>query len=87
LKTARRSIFGRTNSILSEKSIGAGMHAGYLPGYPVSHGCIRLPEEMAVRFLQNVPIGTPVAIRQEVPWEYGPNPLVPEKICAVDFDH
>ena len=24
---------------------GIGMHAGYLPGYPASHGCIRLPEE------------------------------------------
>ena len=23
---------------------GTGMHAGYLPGYPASHGCIRMPE-------------------------------------------
>ena len=60
--------FGRTNAILSEKSMGVGMHAGYLPGYLVSHRCIRLPKEMAVRFFQNVPIGTPLAIRQEVPW-------------------
>jgi hypothetical protein len=43
---------------------GIGMHAGYLPGYPASHGCIRLPKEMAVHFFQNAPIGTPVAIRQ-----------------------
>ncbi|HEX8678676.1 MAG TPA: L,D-transpeptidase family protein, partial [Chthoniobacterales bacterium] len=21
-----------------------GMHAGYLPGYPASHGCVRMPE-------------------------------------------
>jgi lipoprotein-anchoring transpeptidase ErfK/SrfK len=41
---------------------GIGMHAGYLPGYPASHGCIRLPERMAVRFFQNAPVGTPVEI-------------------------
>ena len=23
---------------------GFGLHAGYLPGYPASHGCIRMPE-------------------------------------------
>jgi lipoprotein-anchoring transpeptidase ErfK/SrfK len=40
-----------------------GMHAGYLPGYPASHGCIRLPEQMAVKFFQNAPVGTPVEIR------------------------
>ena len=27
-----------------------GLHAGYLPGYPASHGCIRLPEAWAKRF-------------------------------------
>jgi len=41
---------------------GIGMHAGYLPGYAASHGCIRLPERMAVRFFQNAPVGTPVEI-------------------------
>src|SRR5437762_12995947 len=25
-----------------------GMHAGYLPGYPASHGCVRLPEAKAI---------------------------------------
>jgi lipoprotein-anchoring transpeptidase ErfK/SrfK len=35
-----------------------GMHAGYLPGYPASHGCIRLPKDMAIRFFQDAPIGT-----------------------------
>lgn len=53
-----------------------GMHAGYLPGYPASHGCIRLPKQMAVRFYQNASIGTPVVIRQE---EYEPNPIVDER--------
>jgi lipoprotein-anchoring transpeptidase ErfK/SrfK len=40
-----------------------GMHAGYLPGYPASHGCIRLPEVMAVKFFDHAPVGTPVEIR------------------------
>ena len=41
---------------------GVGMHAGYLPGYPASHGCIRMPEFMAEDFFNNVEIGTPVTI-------------------------
>ena len=42
---------------------GIGMHAGYLPGYPASHGCIRLPEEMALKFFEDAPVGTPVEVR------------------------
>ena len=57
---------------------GIGMHAGYLPGYPASHGCIRLPKEMAAHFFQNAAIGTPVAIHQESPQDYAPNPFVDE---------
>ncbi len=39
-----------------------GLHAGYLPGYPASAGCIRMPEFMAQKFFANAPLGTPVAI-------------------------
>lgn len=39
-----------------------GFHAGYLPGYPASHGCIRMPEAMAKLFYENTPINTPVTI-------------------------
>jgi L,D-transpeptidase catalytic domain len=56
-----------------------GMHAGYLPGYPASHGCIRLPKQMAVHFYQNAAIGTPVVIRQEAPQEYLPKPDADER--------
>jgi lipoprotein-anchoring transpeptidase ErfK/SrfK len=28
---------------------GVAMHAGVLPGYPASHGCIRMPESFAVK--------------------------------------
>lgn len=41
---------------------GIGMHAGYLPGYADSHGCIRLPETMARTFYLHAPMGTPVVI-------------------------
>lgn len=41
---------------------GIGMHAGYLPGYPASHGCVRLPREMANHFYNNVHAGTPVIV-------------------------
>lgn len=41
---------------------GIGMHEGYLPGYPASHGCIRLPTRMAAIFFQETPVGTPVQI-------------------------
>jgi lipoprotein-anchoring transpeptidase ErfK/SrfK len=39
-----------------------GMHAGYLPGYPASHGCIRMPKNDAIAFFKTVHIGTPVRI-------------------------
>lgn len=43
--------------------VGAvGMHEGYLPGYPASHGCIRLPTKMASIFYHATPYGTPVQI-------------------------
>ncbi|MDZ4403492.1 L,D-transpeptidase family protein [Prosthecobacter sp.] len=41
---------------------GIGMHEGYLPGYPASHGCIRLPTKMAAIFYRETPHGTPVQI-------------------------
>jgi hypothetical protein len=41
---------------------GFGLHAGYLPGFPASHGCIRMPEFMAKEFFKSVSVGTPVTI-------------------------
>ena len=41
---------------------GIGMHAGYLPGYPASHGCIRLPDESARFIFENAPRGTVVQV-------------------------
>lgn len=41
---------------------GVGMHAGFLPGYPASHGCIRMPTHMSEYFFNSVTEGTPVTI-------------------------
>ena len=44
-----------------------GMHAGYLPGYPASHGCVRLPEEKAIAIFNAVEVGTPVTVFGRTP--------------------
>jgi lipoprotein-anchoring transpeptidase ErfK/SrfK len=41
---------------------GLGLHAGYLPGYPASHGCVRMPEQNAIAFFRAVSVGTPVTV-------------------------
>lgn len=43
-------------------SEGVGMHIGILPGYPASHGCIRLPAEIAPQIYARVKVGTPVQV-------------------------
>lgn len=42
---------------------GIGMHAGHLPGYPASHGCVRQPEHMARVFYENAKMGMPVKVQ------------------------
>jgi hypothetical protein len=56
-----------------------GMHAGYLPGYPASHGCVRMPEQYAIAFFRAVEVGTPVRVMGRTPrtrdyFRYGPQP-------------
>lgn len=45
-------------------SSGHGMHAGIIPnpGQPASHGCVRLPREMAATFYRNAPPGSTVQV-------------------------
>lgn len=40
-----------------------GMHAGYVADHPVSHGCIRLPEDAARKFFSEIPVGTVVSVQ------------------------
>jgi hypothetical protein len=41
---------------------GVALHAGNLPGYPASHGCIRLPLEFAKMLFGVTTLGTPVVV-------------------------
>ncbi len=41
---------------------GYGMHAGNVPRYRASHGCVRLPSRMAERFFNAAALGTPVIV-------------------------
>jgi lipoprotein-anchoring transpeptidase ErfK/SrfK len=45
-----------------EFSPSYGFHAGDLPGYPASHGCVRMPYWKARQFYYAVKPGTPVVI-------------------------
>jgi lipoprotein-anchoring transpeptidase ErfK/SrfK len=56
-----------------------GMHAGYLPGYPASHGCVRMPDQLAIAFFNAVEVGTPVQVFGRTPrtneyYRSGPQP-------------
>jgi len=51
---------------------GVAMHAGVLPGYPASHGCIRLPHDFAVRLFSLTRMGARVLV---MPHEVAPAPF------------
>ncbi|MCW5702500.1 MAG: L,D-transpeptidase [Bradyrhizobium sp.] len=50
---------------------GVALHAGNLPGYPASHGCVRLPLEFSEKLFTITHLGTPVIIAgaHSDPWE------------------
>ena len=41
---------------------GVALHAGYNPGHPDSHGCIRLPSAFAKKLYSVTSVGTPVLV-------------------------
>jgi len=41
---------------------GIALHAGVLPGYPASHGCIRMPDDFAERLFGMTKLGTRVIV-------------------------
>jgi lipoprotein-anchoring transpeptidase ErfK/SrfK len=57
---------------------GVAMHAGVLPGYPASHGCIRMPEAFAIKMYNWTRMGARVLV---TPGEISPasfsHPLLP----------
>lgn len=48
-------------------SYGIALHAGSLPGYPASHGCIRLPRHFAKKLYGLTDMGTRVTITRQRP--------------------
>src|SRR5262245_13089109 len=49
---------------------GIAIHAGQLPGYPASHGCVRLPVDFAEKLYSATSMGTTVVIADN---ESGPD--------------
>ena len=58
-----------------------GMHAGHLPGYPASHGCVRLPAAKAALFYNIAEVGTPVRVYGTTP-ELAPPAPTPRIVAA-----
>ena len=54
---------GASMPFFVEFSPSYGLHQGYLPGVPASHGCIRMPYWKARQFYNAAHIGTPVTVR------------------------
>jgi len=56
---------------------GVALHAGNLPGYPASHGCIRLPADFAKLLYGETKVGMTVVItRQQVIPRVAPTPTI-----------
>lgn len=48
---------------------GYGFHEGYVWPVPRSHGCLRIHKNASVKFYKLVDIGTPVTIRNSLPYD------------------
>jgi lipoprotein-anchoring transpeptidase ErfK/SrfK len=62
-KPAHSHFVGAPMPYFVEFSPGYGLHQGYLPGVPASHGCIRMPYWKARQFYNAVQIGTTVVVK------------------------
>jgi hypothetical protein len=61
---------------------GIALHAGALPGYPASHGCVRLPLAFAELLFGVTKLGTPVVIANRFS---DPSPVVSAGIAGRKF--
>ena len=61
---------------------GIALHAGRIPGYPASHGCIRLPKEFAKRLFAATERGVTVVVADEA--SHGPSVVWPSEQAPVD---
>jgi hypothetical protein len=53
---------------------GIALHAGHLPGYPASHGCVRMPSDFAEQLFDMTQIGMRVIV-------------APSDVAPVEIDH
>lgn len=61
---------------------GVALHAGNLPGYPASHGCIRLPHQFAERLFDMTRINTRVVV---LPNDTVPMPISHPRLFKTDL--
>jgi hypothetical protein len=63
-KTHHSSLYNDASMPFTERLTwsGVALHAGNLPGYPDSHGCVHLPLEFSKLLFQATHLGTPVII-------------------------
>ena len=62
-KPPHSHFLGASMPYFLEFSPGYGLHQGYLPGVPASHGCIRMPYWKARQFFNTAHIGTSVVVK------------------------
>ena len=64
-KSHNSSIYGSSMPFFQRFSSSAfGFHSGNCPGYPASHGCIRMPYSAAKKLFSITPVGTRVVIQK-----------------------
>jgi len=63
-KSHHSTIYGSSMPYFQRLSCSAfGFHSGSCPGYPASHGCIRMPYSAAKKLFRLTPVGTRVVIQ------------------------
>jgi lipoprotein-anchoring transpeptidase ErfK/SrfK len=62
-KPPHSKFVGASMPFFVEFSPGYGLHQGYLPGVPASHGCIRMPYWKARQFFEAAHVGTSVVVK------------------------
>ncbi len=64
-RSHRSTIYGSSMPYFQRLSCSAfGFHSGNCPGYPASHGCIRMPYSAAKKLFSITPVGTRVVIQK-----------------------
>jgi hypothetical protein len=65
---------------------GVALHAGNLPGYPASHGCVRLPRNFSKLLFSVTQLGTPVIIADQNAAQSSvvrPDLILPKEVAEV----